>query len=99
MNGDQHKQHRRIVQGPFQKKAILAYHDTVSEMSRELVESWSLGETRDMTSEMTHYMLRLTSRILFGLDLPELAYKVGDQTERWISLNQEVGPAAFCSYP
>lgn len=99
MNGEEHRQHRRMVQGPFQKRAIASYHETVSAHSRELVESWQPGETRDMAEEMTHYMLRLTSSILFGIDLPELAYKVGELTERWVSLNHEVGPAAFTPDP
>lgn len=99
MNADEHKQHRRIVMGPFQKKAITAYHDTVVQQSRDAVRDWQAGDVRDMTSEMTHYMLRLTSSILFGIDMPDLAYRIGELTERWVALNHEVGPAAFSPRP
>ncbi|WP_437202587.1 cytochrome P450 [Planctomicrobium sp. SH664] len=99
MNADEHKQHRRIVAGPFQKKAIGAYHDTVVQVAREATADWAAGQTRDLAADMTHYMLRLTSSILFGIDLPELAYKVGELTERWVALNHRVGPAAFSSDP
>lgn len=95
MNGEEHKQHRRIVMGPFQKKAIQAYHDTVVQVAQDMTADWNVGDVRDMTGEMTHYMLRLTSSILFGIDLPELAYRVGELTERWVALNHQVGPAAF----
>lgn len=99
MNSDEHKQHRRIVMGPFQKKAISAYHDTVVQLASEAVRDWQPGDVRDLTSEMTHYMLRLTSSILFGIDLPDLAYRIGELTEKWVALNHEVGPAAFSPRP
>ena len=99
MNGDEHKQHRRIVMGPFQKKAIAAYHDTVVQLGEEATAGWNAGDVIDLTGEMTHYMLRLTSSILFGIDLPDLAYRIGELTERWVSLNHAVGPAAFSSAP
>lgn len=97
MNGEQHKQHRRIVMEPFQKKAIVHYHDTVLRHSDEMLSEWAPHQTRDISADMTHYMLRLTSSILFGIDMPELAYRVGELTERWVALNHRVGPAAFTS--
>ncbi len=48
---------------------------------------------------MTHYMLRLTSSILFGVDMPEMAYTIGRLTEKWVALNHKVGPAVFSSDP
>ncbi len=95
MNGDTHKQHRRTVMGPFQKRAISAYHDTIVQMAGDFLKDWKPGETKDLAAEMTHYMLQLTSSILFGIDMPELAFKVGELTERWVALNHEVGPSAF----
>lgn len=97
MNGEPHKQHRRMVMGPFQKRSIAAYHDTVVGMAADATSTWKVGQTRDLASDMTHYMLRLTSSILFGIDLPELAFRVGELTERWVSLNHEAGPSAFAS--
>lgn len=99
MNGDQHREHRRTMMGPFQKKSIQAYHDNVVGMTQDLMSSWTPGETRDFSEEMTHYMLRLTSNILFGVDMPEMAYEVGRLTEKWVALNHKVGPAIFSSDP
>ena len=95
MNGDEHKQQRRIVMEPFSKKMIAGYHDTVAAMTQLMIDRWQPGEVRDINEEMTQYMLRLTSSILFGLDHEELAYRVGTLTERWVALNHEIGPAAF----
>ena len=99
MNGDEHREHRRTVMSPFQKKAIQAYHDNVIGVTQDAISSWSPGDTKDMAEEMTHYMLRLTSSILFGVDMPEMAYEVGRLTEKWVSLNHKVGPAIFSSDP
>ncbi len=95
MNGDEHKRHRRIAMGPFAKKAIGSYHNTVTQLSSEMLDTWQPDEVRDINQDMTEYMLRLTSSILFGLDEPELAHEIGVKTERWVALNHEIGPAAF----
>jgi len=95
MNGDDHKRHRRIAMEPFAKAAISGYHDTVARLSQDMLDAWTPGEVRDINIDMTEYMLRLTSSILFGLDVPELAHRVGVLTERWVALNHEIGPLAF----
>ncbi len=95
MNGDEHREHRRMVMGPFQKRSIAHYHEAICQLTGDLLESWKPGEVRDMHTEMTQYMLRVTSAILFGLDEPELAYKIGEMIDRWVGLNHETGIGAF----
>jgi len=48
---------------------------------------------------MTHYMLRVTSSILFGFDLPDLANTIGHMIEQWMGMNHELGMGAFISDP
>ncbi len=95
MNGDEHRRNRRMVMGPFQKKAIANYHDTIVSLTQDLIDDWQPGDTINVAKEMVQFMLRLTSSILFGLDEPEFAHHVGMKIERWVSLNHEIGPAAF----
>ena len=52
---------------------------------------WQLGEVRDIAEEMRQYMLRVTSTLLFGLDDPAAACRLGDMIARWVTLNHEVG--------
>jgi cytochrome P450 len=99
MNGEQHKQHRRLVQEPFQKRAIVGYHDTVLAVSEEMTQHWRTGDTLDINEEMTRYMLRLTSLIVFGFDCRELAFRIGELTETWVDLNHKVGTTALVSDP
>jgi cytochrome P450 len=95
MNGEQHKRNRRVVKEPFGLRAISTYGETIVRMTDEMLDGWQPGEVRDMAEEMRQYMLRLTSRLLFGLDDAEAAYRLGDMIARWVSLNQEVGVGAL----
>jgi cytochrome P450 len=95
MNGEQHRRNRRVVKEPFGLKAIATYADTIERMTNEMLDGWQPGEVRDMAEEMRQYMLRVTSRLLFGLDDEEAAYRLGDMIARWVSLNQEVGVGAL----
>ena len=97
MNGDEHKRHRRMVMGPFQKKALSEYHDHVVDLGRDMLAGWKPGQVRDIGHDMTHYMLRLTTAILFGVDVPEFSDRLGMLTERWVSLNHRIGTAALIS--
>ena len=95
MNGEQHRRNRRIVKEPFGLRAISTYGETIVRLTDELLNSWKPGDVVDMAEEMRQYMLRVTSTLLFGLDDPELAYRLGDMIARWVGLNHEVGIGAL----
>jgi cytochrome P450 len=48
-----------------------------------------------MFREMTDYMLRVTSLLLFQCDADGLAYETGRAVERWVTLNSAVSVGAF----
>lgn len=95
MNGDQHRRNRRIVKEPFGLRAISNYGGTISRLTDELLATWRPGEVRDIAEEMRQYMLRVTSTLLFGMDDPEAACRLGDMIARWVSLNHQVGVGAL----
>jgi len=95
MNGQQHRRNRRIVKEPFSLRAIDSYGPTIRQLTDEMLDHWQAGEVRDLAEEMRQFMLRVTSRLLFGLDDPEVAYRLGDMIARWVSLNHEVGVGAL----
>jgi len=101
MNGGEHKQHRRMVMGPFQRKSIVEYHDAIVDFAAELLDSWRIGDVRDISLDMTQFMLRVTSGLLFGLgdDVFETAYRIGEKIDRWVQLNHDTGLGAFVSDP
>jgi cytochrome P450 len=95
MNGEQHRRNRRIVKEPFGLRAISNYGATISRLTEEMLAGWRVGEVRDIAEDMRQYMLRVTSTLLFGLEEPELAFRLGDMIAQWVSLNDEVGVGAL----
>lgn len=98
-NGDEHKRNRRLMMEALSKKAIQGYTDTIRILAEEMINGWQPGQEFDLNREMTEFMLRLTSTILFGLDDSELAYTIGRKIDHWVHLNHEMGMGAFVSDP
>lgn len=95
MNGEQHKRQRRLVMDAFLKKAIVNYVPTIQKLTEEMVAEWQPGTERDINRDMTDFMLRLTSTILFGIDDAEMALRIGHMIDHWVHLNHELGMGAF----
>ena len=95
MNGETHKRNRRLVMDAFMKKAMLNYVPSIRTEVESMLAEWVPGTERDIARDMTDFMLRLTSSILFGLDEPAVAYKIGHMIDRWVHLNHELGMGAF----
>lgn len=95
MNGEQHKQNRRLVMDAFMKKAILNYVPTIQAEVETMLAEWVPGTERDISRDMTDFMLRLTSSILFGIDDVDLAYRIGKKIDHWVHMNHELGMGAF----
>lgn len=91
MNGEEHKRNRRIVMGPFQKRAIELYRDALVEQIEDTIAAWRPGQLRNVSADMTQFMLRVTSNLLFGFDEANLAYTIGEKTDRWVQLNHAMG--------
>ncbi|MBI1348588.1 cytochrome P450 [bacterium] len=98
-NGADHKRQRRMVMEAFLKKAIHGYLPMIRDLTEEMLQSWQIGQTRDLSRDMTDFMLRLTSSLLFGMDNPELAYRIGRMIDQWVQLNHELGISVFVSSP
>lgn len=95
MNGEQHKRQRRLVMDAFLKKAILNYVPTIRKLTEEMLAEWKPGTERDLNRDMTDFMLRLTSTILFGIDDADMAYRIGHMIDHWVHMNHELGMGAF----
>ena len=95
MNGEEHKQQRRQVSGPFEKRAIAVYHDTITTHTDQMLADWKPGTTVDMAAEMTILMRKIISTILFGMDQLDLALEIGELLDEWVEMNHKLGLAAF----
>lgn len=95
MNGQQHRRNRRLVKEPFGRRAISTYTETIERLTDEMLDTWRPGQTLDIAEEMRRYMLQVTSTLLFGLDEPELALRLGDMIAEWVHMNDELGAGAL----
>lgn len=95
MNGEAHREHRRLVKNPFSRKGIQQYYDLTVQFAEEMLSEWSVGDVFDVNEQMTQYMLRVISAVLFGVDKPEMAFRIGKMIDRWVHYNHELGPLAF----
>ncbi|MFK7818267.1 MAG: cytochrome P450 [Planctomycetaceae bacterium] len=95
MNEGEHKQHRRMIAGPFQKMVLPTYHGIITDLTNRMLDDWEPGDTRDVNADMTKFMLRLTSALLFGVDEPDFAVRIGHMIEQWVWMNHETGMGAL----
>jgi cytochrome P450 len=95
MNGQQHRRNRRLVKEPFGRRAISTYSETIERLTDEMLATWKPGQKLDIAEEMRRYMLQVTSTLLFGLDEPELALRLGDMIAEWVLMNDELGAGAL----
>ena len=95
MNGDEHKQQRRLVAAPFEKRAVGIYHESIASLTDEMLDAWQPGGTLDLAQEMTVLMRRVTSSILFGMDQMEIALEIGEMLDPWVEVNHQLSLGAF----
>src|SRR5712692_10137090 len=69
IDGEKHRQQRRAVQPAFHKKRIEGYAAIMEQYTQELLKTWQVGDTVDMSREMQALTLRIVSKCLFSIDL------------------------------
>src|SRR5713226_6910865 len=69
IDGEKHRQQRRAVQPAFHKKRIEGYAAIMEQYTQELLKTWQVGDTINMSREMQALTLRIVSKCLFSIDL------------------------------
>lgn len=69
IDGDFHRQQRRLVQPAFHKKRIEHYAETMTAHTEQMLETWHAGETRNLNAELQSLTLRIVAKALFDVDL------------------------------
>ena len=99
MNGSEHRDSRRVMMDVFTRRVLPEYHATITDLTLELMSDWQVGQSHDLNTEMVHFMLRMTSALLFGIDDAEYSVELGGKIDRWVRKNHEVGMGALVSSP
>ncbi|MBW3598134.1 MAG: cytochrome P450 [Planctomycetes bacterium] len=98
-NGARHREQRRLLLAPFQKRVFPAYVQRIAELTHAMLRDWRVGQTRDLHVEMNSLLLRITSSLLFGLNDSGLALELGEMIDRWGAMSQRIGLAAIIPQP
>ncbi len=77
IDGDLHRQQRRLVQPAFHKKRIESYAATMTGHTLDLLAGWRAGQTRDIAVEMQRLTLRIVAKALFDVDLTQESDTLG----------------------
>lgn len=87
MNGEEHRQARRRLMPPFRKEVMGSYIAPFTETIAGLVDEWRPGQTFDLIRQMKELTLRITTRVLFGVEVEGPAHFIADRFEDWLELN------------
>lgn len=99
MNGNEHRDSRRVMMEVFTRKILPQYHETISDLTVDLMSDWQVGQQRDLNTEMVHFMLRMTSALLFGIDDAKYSVELGGKIDQWVRKNHQVGMGALVAAP
>ncbi len=78
MNGEQHKQQRKLMMPAFHRKQVESYCADMVTYTEALLNRWRPGEPLDMAVEMRELTMRIAVKTLFGLDLADGIHGVGE---------------------
>jgi cytochrome P450 len=67
MNGEMHRQKRRLLMPLFAKSAVERYRDAMSLEIEQRLDRWRPGRSVDAVAEMTEITLAIALRCLFGM--------------------------------
>lgn len=85
MNAEVHKRHRRMMQPPFQRSAVLNYRDAMVETIREVLDGWEGKSHIDVKDEMVRISMLVMMRCMFGLQVKEEALELGNMSMEFLA--------------
>jgi cytochrome P450 len=95
MNGEQHRNARRMMQGPFQKPAVSAKVETMAELTDQVLAAWNPGGTVDLYAEMRKLSNWLAANILFGNEDFAASTRLGETIHRWFTCDARARKTFF----
>jgi cytochrome P450 len=67
MNGEKHRQHRRLMQPAFHKQQVARYCEDMIALTQQTLDSWRDQSQIDLHHEMQRLTQRIAVKTLFGL--------------------------------
>ncbi|MBZ0285441.1 MAG: cytochrome P450 [Anaerolineae bacterium] len=95
MNGERHKQQRRLMMPAFHKQAVSTYRDVMVGYTEKMLEGWQVGKQIDLMPEIRQLVLRIVSHTLFGLDDPTQDEQLGNLIYGWTRMSNSAPNVLF----
>lgn len=77
IEGETHRQQRRMVQPAFHRKRVESYAEDMVRFSQDLLAEWHEGEEVDISQAMQELTLRIVVKCLFSLELASKVREMG----------------------
>src|SRR5206468_585874 len=77
IDGEAHRQQRRLVQPAFHKKRVESYAGIMVQYGEEMLKGWRGGESIDVARAVQTVTLRVVARCLFNVDLASQVDELG----------------------
>jgi cytochrome P450 len=87
LNGERHKQHRRLVMPSFHRKYIEIYHHDMVALTARMLDQWQPGNTRNIAHDVRQLTMSIANKTLFGLDDGAGGDNIGSLINEWLALN------------
>ncbi len=90
LNGEHHRQQRRLIMPAFHKKEVDGYAQDMIAVTQQLIDRWHPGQRVNMIDEMTALTMGIVIKTLFGLELDKNGYALGSLLEEWLALSSSI---------
>ena len=77
IEGEFHRQQRRLVQPAFHKRRVESYADTMVQQTQEMLAEWQAGTEVNIASAMQQLTLRIIAKTLFNVESRTLIAELG----------------------
>ena len=91
LNGEHHRQQRRLIMPSFHKKEIDRYGEAMVAATERLLAGWQPGQPINLIAEMTRLTMNVVLKTLFGLDAEQEGHELGLLLEEWLALSGSLG--------
>jgi cytochrome P450 len=83
MNGERHRQQRRLIMPAFHRQAVAAYAGAMADYTTKMLEGWTQKDQINLMPDLRQLVLRIVSHSLFGLEAAAEDGKLGALIDRW----------------
>jgi cytochrome P450 len=86
MNGEYHRQQRRLLKPAFHKQQVEAHRDVIVAITQRHLDGWRLGAVYDMARELHDLTLTIAGTTLLGIDMHTRARTLAHLIDDWLGM-------------